>query len=74
MRKNYLLLLLGFNAVAVIDIESSKTIGLIPTGWGPSRVMLGKDEKELYIITARGLGAGPNGGAGYKKPHTGNFY
>lgn len=65
--------LLGFNAVAVIDIASSKTIGLIPTGWGPSRVMLGKDEKELYIITARGLGAGPNGGAGYKKPIQGTF-
>jgi len=65
--------LLGFNAVAVIDIASAKTIGLIPTGWGPSRVMLGKDEKELYIITARGLGAGPNGGAGYKKPIQGTF-
>jgi YVTN family beta-propeller protein len=65
--------LLGFNAVGVIDLESKKTIGLIPTGWGPSRVMLGKDEKEIYIITARGLGAGPNGGAGYKKPIQGTF-
>ncbi|MBA4259385.1 MAG: phosphoesterase [Chitinophaga sp.] len=71
--KKLFVALLGFNAVAVIDIESSKTIGLIPTGWGPSRVMLGKDEKELYIITARGLGAGPNGGAGYKKPIQGTF-
>ena len=71
--KKLFVALLGFNAVAVIDIESSKTIGLIPTGWGPSRVMLGKDEKELYIITARGLGAGPNGGAGHKKPIQGTF-
>ncbi len=71
--KKLFVALLGFNAVAVIDIESSKTIGLIPTGWGPSRVILGKDEKELYIITARGLGAGPNGGAGYKKPIQGTF-
>ncbi|WP_439505832.1 bifunctional YncE family protein/alkaline phosphatase family protein [Sediminibacterium sp.] len=71
--KKLFVALLGFNAVAVIDIETSKTIGLIPTGWGPSRVMLGKNEKELYIITARGLGAGPNGGAGYKKPIQGTF-
>ncbi len=65
--------LLGFNAIAVIDLDSKKTIGLIPTGWGPSRVMLSNDEKEIYIITARGLGAGPNGGAGYKKPKQGTF-
>ena len=45
--------LLGFNAVAVVDIASEKTLGLIPTGWGPSRVMLGKQDKEIYIITAR---------------------
>ena len=43
--------LLGFNAVAVVDIASKKTLGLIPTGWGPTRVLLGKEEKELYIIT-----------------------
>lgn len=65
--------LLGFNAVAVVDIASEKTLGLIPTGWGPSRVMLGKQDKEIYIITARGLGAGPNGGIGYKKPIQGTF-
>lgn len=65
--------LLGFNAVAVIDIASQKTIGLIPTGWGPSRVMLGRDEKEIYVITARGLGAGPNGGMGFKRPVQGTF-
>lgn len=65
--------LLGFNAVAVVDIASEKTLGLIPTGWGPSRVMLGQQDKEIYIITARGLGAGPNGGIGYKKPVQGTF-
>lgn len=71
--KKLFVALLGFNAVAVIDIESNKTIGLIPTGWGPSRVLLGKDDNEVYIITARGLGAGPNGGAGFKKPIQGTF-
>ena len=65
--------LLGFNAVAVIDVASRKTLGLIPTGWGPSRVRLSENEKEMYIITCRGLGAGPNGGAGFTAPPQGTY-
>lgn len=65
--------LLGFNAIAVIDVNSQKTVGLIPTGWGPSRVLLNQDETAIYAITARGLGAGPNGGMGFKKPIQGTF-
>lgn len=65
--------LLGFNAVAVIDIPSKSTIGLIPTGWGTSRVKLSADEKELYITSCRGLGAGPNGGKGFVKPPQGTY-
>ncbi len=65
--------LLGFNAVAVIDIPSKKTIGLIPTGWGPARVQLSKDEKEIYVISCRGLGAGPNGGKDFVKPVAGTY-
>ncbi len=65
--------LLGFNAVAVIDVASQMTKGLIPTGWGPSRVRLSKDEKEIYIISCRGLGAGPNGGVGFVAPPQGTY-
>lgn len=65
--------LLGFNAVAVIDVESRKTKGLIPSGWGPVRVQLSNDEKEIYIITCRGLGAGPNGGQGFVSPPQGYY-
>ena len=65
--------LLGFNAVAVIDVPSKTTLGLIPTGWGPSRVKLSVDEKELYITSCRGLGAGPNGGNGFVKPPQGTY-
>lgn len=60
--------LLGFNAVAVIDIPSRTTKGLIPSGWGPTRVELSNDEKYIYIITCRGWGAGPNGGDGFVAP------
>ncbi|MBK7713690.1 MAG: bifunctional YncE family protein/alkaline phosphatase family protein [Bacteroidales bacterium] len=65
--------LLGFNSVAVIDVESGKTKGLIPSCWGPTRVKLSSDEKELYIITCRGLGAGPNGGKGFIVPAQGYY-
>jgi YVTN family beta-propeller protein len=65
--------LLGFNAVAVIDLKSKKTLGLIPTGWGPSRVLLSPDEKNIYITSIRGLGAGQNGGKGFVKPARGTY-
>ncbi len=65
--------LLGFNAVAVIDVEKKITKGLIPTGWGPARVRLSKDEKEIYVITCRGYGAGPNGGKGFVAPVQGTY-
>ncbi|HVS98819.1 MAG TPA: bifunctional YncE family protein/alkaline phosphatase family protein [Puia sp.] len=65
--------LLGFNAVAVIDIPSGATIGLIPTGWGPTRVLLSPDQRDLYVISCRGYGAGPNGGAHFVKPVQGTY-
>lgn len=65
--------LLGFNAVAVIDIATQTTKGLIPTGWGTSRVKLSADEKEMYITSCRGYGAGPNGGSGFVTPPQGTY-
>ena len=71
--KTLFVALLGFNAVAVIDLTSGKTTGLIPSAWGPARVKLSNDEKELYIITCRGLGAGPNGGKDFVSPVQGSY-
>jgi len=65
--------LLGFNAVAVIDIATKTTKGLIPTGWGPARVLMNKEQSDLYIISCRGFGAGPNGGKDFVKPPQGTF-
>jgi DNA-binding beta-propeller fold protein YncE len=65
--------LLGFNAIAVIDVEKRITTGLIPTGWGPTRVQLSKDDKQLYVITCRGYGAGPNGGKDFVEPEQGTY-
>ena len=46
--------LLGFNAVAVVDVNSRTTKGLIPSGWGPSRVQLSKDgERDVHHYLQR---------------------
>jgi YVTN family beta-propeller protein len=45
--------LAGTNAVAVIDKKSRKQIGLIPSGWYPTKVLL--DEKRLLVLSAKGI-------------------
>ena len=63
--------LLGFNAVAVVDTRTGRTRGFIPTGWGTTRVV--QSEGYLYITSARGYGAGPNGGRGFHSPPQGTY-
>ena len=65
--------LLGFNSVALIDTRTGITKGLIPSGWGPTRVELSANESDIYIISCRGYGAGPNGGQNFIKPPQGNY-
>ena len=65
--------LLGFNAVAVIDTRTDQTLGLIPAGWGPTRVLLTPNGKELLVASCRGLGAGPNGGRDFQSPAQGTY-
>ena len=71
--KTLFVALLGFNAVAIIDLERKLTKGLIPVGWGPSRVLLSKDEKNIFVISCRGFGAGPNGGKNFVAPIQGTY-
>ncbi|WP_284036767.1 bifunctional YncE family protein/alkaline phosphatase family protein [Neobacillus sp. 114] len=55
------------NNIAVIDLGNgtgkmkAKVKGLIPTGWYPTGVYLGKNDNQLMVHNAKGLGAGPNG-------------
>ena len=65
--------LLTLNAIAVVDTQKRGVTGLIPTGWCPTRVALSPDEKTLYTITARGYGAGPNGGKDFTAPVQGTY-
>jgi YVTN family beta-propeller protein len=63
----------GINAVGVIDLQSNKVLGHIPTGWFPSKLKITPDGKQLIVSNAKGYGSGPNGGKGFKpsddRPH-----
>jgi len=65
--------LLGYNAVAALDLKSGKNLGMIPAGWGATRVKCNPLTQELLITSARGFGAGPNGGVGFKAPPQGTY-
>ena len=71
--KTLFVALLGLNAVAVIDTKTKQTLGLIPTGWGTTRVVLSAGGNRLFITSARGYGAGPNGGKNFLKPPQGTY-
>jgi DNA-binding beta-propeller fold protein YncE len=61
----------GLNAVAVVDVDRRALEGYIPAGWFPSMVALTGDGRTLVVSSAKGLGSGPNGGAGFVDPPRG---
>jgi YVTN family beta-propeller protein len=63
----------GINALAVIDINSMKVLGHIPTGWFPSKVEVSKDGFKLIVANAKGFGSGPNGGEIFNKGAEGSY-
>lgn len=63
----------GINAVAVIDIESMKVLGHIPTAWFPAKLKVTSDGKNLIIANAKGFGSGPNGGTAFKRGPEGSY-
>ena len=50
----------GINAVAVINLTSGEVLGHIPTAWYPAAVLTSRDQKQLYILSNKGEGTGPN--------------
>ncbi|MDU7486063.1 MAG: alkaline phosphatase family protein [Cutibacterium avidum] len=56
----------GHNEVAVINTVTHKVAGDIPTGWYPTQIV--NHDGKLSIISAKGLGAGPNNGPGHPNP------
>jgi YVTN family beta-propeller protein len=58
---------MGINAIAVIDAQSGKVLGHIPTAWYPYRVAVSPDGSHLACICFRGFGNGPNAGKNIPK-------
>ena len=51
----------GNNDVAVIQLGATDQVrGLIPTAWYPTALAVSASGNELYVVNAKGLGAGPN--------------
>ncbi|MEN8192061.1 MAG: phosphoesterase [Bacteroidota bacterium] len=63
----------GLNAVAVVDAKKEMVLGYLPTSWFPTKLKVSPDNETLYVVTARGYGAGPNGGDGFVAPPQGTF-
>ncbi len=61
----------GINAVAIVDMDTQKVVGHIPTGWFPSKLKVTPDGKQLIVSNAKGFGSGPNGGENFKAPYEG---
>ncbi|HLV79440.1 MAG TPA: bifunctional YncE family protein/alkaline phosphatase family protein, partial [Chthonomonadaceae bacterium] len=51
----------GINAIGVIDTNTGRVLGHIPTAWYPYRVAVSNDGRKLLCISFRGIGNGPKG-------------
>ncbi len=63
----------GINAVGVIDTRTMNILGYIPTGWFPTKLQVSPDDRYLYVVSARGLGSGPNGGKDFVLTKNGTY-
>lgn len=61
---------LGLNAVGVLDTQTGRLRGQVPTAWYPYRVAVSPDGRTLGVICFRGFGNGPKGGAAVPKSVT----
>jgi YVTN family beta-propeller protein len=57
----------GNNDIAVVDLATDQVSGLIPTGWYPTSVAA--TAGRLLVTNGKGIGAGPNNGAGRPDPY-----
>ena len=72
-QKRLYVALSGLNAIAVVDTRKGKTLGYISTGWYPTKLQISPDDQTLYVVTARGLGSGPNGGPAFVEGVAGTY-
>ena len=55
----------GINAVAVLDATAMRVVEHIPVGWNPAAVAVDETGHGLFVVNAKGKGAGPNGGSAH---------
>jgi DNA-binding beta-propeller fold protein YncE len=63
----------GINAVAVLDTRKGIVLEYIPTAWFPARVAVSADNRTLYVVNAKGFGAGPNAGPNFQEGSEGSY-
>ena len=63
----------GINAISVIDARKDNVLGYLPTAWFPARVAISADGMTLYVASAKGFGAGPNGGPDFQPGPEGTY-
>jgi len=63
----------GINAIAMLDARKGEVLGYFPTGWFPARVAVSPNGKTLYVVNAKGFGAGPNGGPDFHEGPEGTY-
>ncbi len=63
----------GINAVAVLDAHKGSVLGYFPTAWFPARVAISRNNKYLFVVNAKGFGAGPNGGPDFHEGPEGSY-
>jgi YVTN family beta-propeller protein len=63
----------GINAVALLDARRGTVLAYLPTAWFPARVAVSPDGSTLYVASAKGFGAGPNGGPSFHEGPEGTY-
>ncbi|MBZ5513876.1 MAG: bifunctional YncE family protein/alkaline phosphatase family protein [Acidobacteriia bacterium] len=63
----------GINAIAVVDARSDRVLGYLPTAWFPARIATRPDGMVLYVASAKGFGAGANGGPNFQPGPEGTY-
>ncbi len=53
---------IGINAIGIMDTQTGRILGHIPTAWYPYRVIVSPNGGHLGVICFRGFGNGPNAG------------
>ncbi|MBL8229287.1 MAG: bifunctional YncE family protein/alkaline phosphatase family protein [Bryobacterales bacterium] len=58
----------GINAIGVVDVQTNKVAGHLPSAWFPTRITIDRDT--VFVANAKGDGTGPNATSGGPAPNS----